>query len=71
MKYCQNRGLTRDEIAKKSGKHPFRLKKEMETFSRVPLNRLETLKNKVTEMEWKVKTGQLSGPMALEVLLAQ
>jgi DNA polymerase III delta subunit len=56
-------------IAEKTGQKPFKIKKDLEQFGRVPLDRWLKLKRLLVELEWKSKTGQVPGQLALEILL--
>jgi DNA polymerase III subunit delta len=62
-------GLSPDAIAQRTGQKPFTVKKHVNQFRRVPMARWLKLKNQLVNLEWKSKTGQLNGQLALEVLL--
>lgn len=63
------RGLSPDAIARQTGQKPFSVKKNLSTFRQVPLQRWIHLKHLLVDLEWKTKTGQLDGQLALEMLL--
>ncbi|MEB3287378.1 MAG: DNA polymerase III subunit delta [Vampirovibrionales bacterium] len=70
LKLWQRLGQGEAKIAERSGKHPFKIKKDLQEIAPVSFERLESLKGKALDMEWKAKTGQLDGRLALEILLA-
>lgn len=69
MRYWQQMGLSDQEIADRTKKHPFKVKKDLQEFGRIPFRRLERLKSMATELEWKMKTGELEGRLAFEMLM--
>ena len=69
LKLLQKTGQTPADIAAATKKNSFKIKKDLELFRNVPFERLEALKSKTLDLEWKMKTGELSGHLALEVLL--
>lgn len=69
LKFWQYLGQSETNIAERSGKHPFKVKKDLQEIAPVPLRRLEQLKSTALDMEWKAKTGQLDSRLALEILL--
>lgn len=68
--YTQKYRMSPDEIAKKTGQKPFSVKKNLEQLRGVSLTRLLRLKRLLVDYDWKMKTGQLNGQLALELLLA-
>ena len=54
--YCKQN--TPDEIAKIINIHPYRVKLEMQKLKQVSLNSLVDLKKKLTDAEYKIKSGQ-------------
>jgi DNA polymerase III subunit delta len=70
LRYWRQQGLSEKEMAERTKKHPFKIKKDLEEHGRVPMERLEALRVKLLDMEWKAKTGGLPPRMALEVLLS-
>lgn len=71
LKFYSVMGESPQQIAEKTKKHPFKVKKDLDTYQRVSLERLTYLKQRAVDMEWKAKTGQLQDRLALEVLLSQ
>ena len=69
-RYWRQQGYTQARMAELSGKHPYRIKKDLDAFSSVSWERLETLRARTLDLEWKMKTGALPGRLALEMLLA-
>ncbi len=68
--WLHSKGAGMDAIAQRTGQKPFTIKKHLTSpFSRVPIQRWVKLKRALVEMEWKTKTGQMDGHLALEVLL--
>jgi len=67
--YLNRTGASASEIAQRTAQKPFTIQKHLQDYSRVSLDRLKTLKKLLVELEWKTKTGQLQGPLALEILL--
>jgi len=69
LRYWQQRGLSESQMAEMTKKHPFKVKKDLQEFGRVPFERLEKLRAKTLEMEWKAKTGELNAKLAFELLM--
>lgn len=69
LRYWRQRGLSEAEMAEMTKKHPFKIKKDLQEFSRVPTQRLESLRERTLEMEWKSKTGELNPKLAFEMLM--
>ncbi len=67
--WLASQGLTKNTIAQRTGQKPYPVEKNIQTFRKVPLQRWFLLKEKLVEMEWKTKTGQLDGQLALEILI--
>lgn len=70
LRYWRNQGVSEANIAEMTKKHPFRIKKELQEFSNVPFERLDALRARALNLEWRAKTGDLSGRLAFEMLLA-
>lgn len=70
LRLWQQSGISQAQMAEKTKKHPFRIKKDLEEFGRVPFERLAQLKTKALEYEHRSKTGDLPAQLALEMLLA-
>jgi DNA polymerase III subunit delta len=68
--YAQRYKMSPEDIAHRTGQKPFSVRKNLDVVRGVPLKRLVALKRKLLECEWKTKTGQLDGKLALELLLA-
>lgn len=62
--------LSPEAIGQKTGKHPYKIKLDLERFARVPLARLKQLREKTLKVDWQLKTGQLNPVLALELLLS-
>jgi DNA polymerase-3 subunit delta len=69
LRYWQQRGYSEAQMAELNRKHPYKIKKDLQEFARVPFERLETLRAKTLDLEWKTKTGELPAKLALEMLL--
>jgi DNA polymerase-3 subunit delta len=69
LRYWQQRGYSEAQMAELTKKHPFKIKKDLQEFGRVPLERIESLRGKVLDLEWKTKTGELPGRLAYEMLM--
>lgn len=69
LRYWQQMGLSEQEMAERTKKHPFKVKKDLQEFGRVPFQRIEMLKRKATELETKMKTGELESHLAFEMLM--
>lgn len=67
--WLQAHGTSMEVIAQRTGQKPFSIRKNLDTFRKVPLTRWVALKRHLVELEWKTKTGQLDGQLALETLL--
>jgi DNA polymerase-3 subunit delta len=70
LRYWRQRGLSEKDIAERTKKHPFKIKKDLEEYGRVPMERLDRLRARLLDLEWKAKTGGLPPRIALEILLA-
>jgi len=70
LRYWQKQGLQEKDMADRTKKHPFKIKKDLQEFSQVPFERLDTLREKVIQLEWQSKSGQLNARLALEILMA-
>lgn len=69
LRYWQQQGYSEAQMAELTKKHPYKIKKDLQEFGRVPFERLESLRFKVLDLEWKAKTGELPGKLALEMLM--
>lgn len=69
LRYWQQKGMSETQMAELTKKHPFKIKMDLQEFGRVPFSRLETLRGKLLEMEYKSKTGELNAKVALEMLM--
>ncbi len=69
LKYYSQLGFSEQTIADRLKKHPFKVKKDLEEFQHVPFSRLQTLKDKALELEWKYKTGQIEPRLSYEMLM--
>lgn len=69
LRYWQQRGYSEAQMAELTKKHPYKIKKDLQEFGRVPFERIESLRKKTLEMEWKAKTGELNPKLALEMLM--
>jgi DNA polymerase III subunit delta len=70
LRYWQKNGLMEKDMADRSKKHPFKIKKDLQEFAHVPFERFETLREKAIQLEWQAKSGQLNARLALEILMA-
>jgi DNA polymerase-3 subunit delta len=70
LRLLQQHGMTPQMIADQTKKHPFKVKKDLETFSAIPFQRLLMLKEKAVQLEFQAKTGKLNDRLALEMLLS-
>jgi len=71
LRYFRQLGWTEAMIADHLKKHPFKVKKDLESFQSVSFHRLTHLKKQTLSLEWQAKTGQLNDRLALEVLMGQ
>lgn len=69
LKLWQQLGIPEAAMAERTKKHPFKVKKDLQEFAAVPLQRLAMLKEKAVDLEWKYKTGQLPDRLALDILI--
>ncbi len=69
LRYWQQHGCSETEMAERTKKHPYKIKKDLQEFGRIPFHRLEKLRSKTLDLEWKAKTGDLNPKLALEILL--
>lgn len=70
LRYWQQRGYSEQQMAEATKKHPFKVKKDLQEYARVPFDRLQKLREMALELEHKAKTGQLDGRLAFETLMA-
>ena len=63
------KNMSQLEISKKHNMHEFRVKKELEKLAKVSINDLISLQRKITETEFKIKSGKLEPKLALELML--
>lgn len=69
LRYWQQKGVSEAQMAEMTKKHPYKIKKDLQEFGRIPFARLETLRGKLLEMEYQSKTGGLNAKIALELLM--
>lgn len=69
LKLWQMSGLSPNEMAALNKKKPFKIQKDLEAYRSVPFERVKCLKEKTLDLEWKMKTGELNGHLALEILM--
>lgn len=69
LKLWQMTGLSVNEMAALNKKKPFKITKDLEAYRSVSFDRVKTLKEKVLTYEHKMKTGELNGQLALEMLM--
>ncbi len=69
LRYYKKLGWSEQLIADTLKKHPYKIKKDLETFRLVSFERFKQLKEKILTLEWQAKTGQLNDRLALEVLM--
>lgn len=62
-------GLSEADIAERLKKNPWSIKNDWQKIANIPFSRLETLKASALEMEYQMKTGQLDGRLAYELLI--
>lgn len=67
--YLHHHRHSPDAIAMRTGQKPFTVKKHIQQYSRIPFQRLRDFKHRLVDLEWKAKTGQLEGGLALEMAL--
>ncbi len=67
--WLSQHGASIDAIASRTGQKPFTIRKHLSDYRRVSRARWLSLKHQLAELEWKSKTGQLEGHLALETLL--
>ncbi len=59
------------DLAKKSGLHPFVVKKSSEQLRNFGLDQLKKIYQRLLEIDLALKTGRLDGPTALDLLVAE
>lgn len=64
-----SKNMSKFEISKKHNMHEFRVQKELEKLSCVSINDLISLQKRITETEFKIKSGKLEKKLALELML--
>jgi DNA polymerase-3 subunit delta len=69
LRYWQQKGVSEAQMAEMTKKHPFKIKKDLQEFGRIPFARLEKLRSKLLDLEYKSKTGELNAKIALEMLM--
>ncbi len=69
LRYWRERGMSEAQMAELTKKHPYKIKKDLQEFGRVPFQRLDSLRTKALDLEWKAKTGGLDGKLAFEILM--
>lgn len=69
LRYWQQKGVSEAQMAEMTKKHPFKIKKDLQEFGRIPFSRLELLRGKLLDMEYQSKTGGLNAKIALELLM--
>lgn len=69
LHYLRQRGLGVEAIAARLKKHPYKTQKDLEEYARASLPRLQALKERALDLEWRCKTGQIEGRLSLELLL--
>ncbi len=69
LRYWQLLGYSQGQIAERTKKKPYAIQRSLEEFGRVPMERLQVLKEKTVELEWCAKSGQIDSRLALEMLL--
>lgn len=69
LKLWQQLGIPQSEMVERTKKHPYKLKMDLQEFAPVPIQRLSLLKERTLDLEWKMKTGQITDRLALEMLL--
>jgi DNA polymerase III subunit delta len=70
LRYWQQQGVTDKEMAERTKKHPYKIKMDLQEHGRVPMERIDRLRAKMLDLEWKAKTGGLPARLALEILLS-
>lgn len=58
-----------DELGKIFGMHPFRAQKEVEKLGARSVEQLAQMQKKLTETEFKIKSGKLEATLAMEMML--
>ncbi len=69
LRYWQQLGYGEAQMADLTKKHPYKIKKDLQEFGRIPFERLKTLRQKALDFEWKAKTGELNAKLAFEMLM--
>ncbi|WP_373532191.1 DNA polymerase III subunit delta [Vampirovibrio sp.] len=69
LRYWQQKGISEAQMAEMTKKHPFKIKKDLQEFGKVPFARLEKLRGQLLTLEYQSKTGELNAKIALEMLM--
>lgn len=69
LKDLMERGVPFYSLAHQSGLHPFVVKKSSQVLKNFSLEQLRLIYRKLLEIEFKLKTGQIDGPVALDLLV--
>lgn len=69
LKDLAERGIPYYSLAKQSGLHPFVVKKNWPLLKNFELERLKKIYQSLLSIEFKLKTGRLDGPVALDLLV--
>jgi len=71
LKDLIDKGTPFYNLAKKSGLHPFVVKKSSEQLRNFGLDQLKKIYQRLLEIDLALKTGRLDGPTALDLLVAE
>lgn len=71
LKDLTERGIPFYNLAKQSGLHPFVVKKSAQQLRNFSLDQLKRIYNRLLEIDWELKTGQIDGLVALDLLIAE
>jgi len=69
LKDLAERGIPFYSLAKQSGLHPFVVKKSWSVLKNFELEYLKKIYQRLLNVEYKIKTGRLEGPVALDLLV--
>jgi len=71
LKGLISRGAPYQTLAKKSGLHPYVVKKNWSVLQNFSLDQLKKIYRRLLEIELAIKKGRLDGPTALDLLIAE
>ncbi|MAF20666.1 MAG: DNA polymerase III subunit delta [Parcubacteria group bacterium] len=71
LKDLTEKGTPFYNLAKQSGLHPFVVRKSAQQLKNFSLDQLKRIYQYLMKIDWELKTGQIDGPTALDLLIAE